>query len=156
MPWDRSKYPPDWEERRARVLARAGHRCEACGVPNYSVGYRDPAGAWVPVSAASAPELHTRALNPALLDGCGRGEESHNMARCLVDDVNERGGWHGHRLRTIVLTTAHLDVDGPLDCPDDRLAAWCQRCHNRYDVDMRRRHASQTRRARLGVGDLFA
>lgn len=36
MPIDYSKYPPDWEERRARILKRAGNRCEWCGAPNYT------------------------------------------------------------------------------------------------------------------------
>lgn len=34
MPFDLSQYPPDWPERRARILARADNRCEWCGVPN--------------------------------------------------------------------------------------------------------------------------
>lgn len=33
------RYPKDWKQIRARILDRAGHRCEwdGCGVPNYSV-----------------------------------------------------------------------------------------------------------------------
>jgi hypothetical protein len=31
MPWDRAKYPADWEEVRERILARAGGRCECEG-----------------------------------------------------------------------------------------------------------------------------
>ncbi len=37
MPCDYSKYPPDWKQIRKRVLNRAGHECEFCGVQNYSV-----------------------------------------------------------------------------------------------------------------------
>lgn len=29
-------YPANWPAIRARVLARAGHRCEHCGRPNYA------------------------------------------------------------------------------------------------------------------------
>lgn len=36
MPIDYSKYPPDWQERRARILERAGNCCEQCGIRNYS------------------------------------------------------------------------------------------------------------------------
>lgn len=36
MPCDYSKYPPDWEERRQRILERAGHCCEFCGVKNHN------------------------------------------------------------------------------------------------------------------------
>jgi hypothetical protein len=35
MPCDYSKYPPDWKERRARILKRAGNRCEQCGAMNH-------------------------------------------------------------------------------------------------------------------------
>lgn len=33
MPWRRSDYPVDWDAIRARLLTRAGHRCE--GSPAY-------------------------------------------------------------------------------------------------------------------------
>lgn len=36
MPVDYLKYPPDWPERRLRILERAKNRCELCGVENYS------------------------------------------------------------------------------------------------------------------------
>lgn len=50
MPFDRSRYPDNWEEIRKKVLLRAGGHtddprvgalCEWCGVRNYSVGYWD-------------------------------------------------------------------------------------------------------------------
>lgn len=37
MPCDYSKYPPNWHnEIRPRILKRANHRCEKCGVENYA------------------------------------------------------------------------------------------------------------------------
>jgi 5-methylcytosine-specific restriction endonuclease McrA len=33
-PENRTKYPPDWEDIRERILARAGNSCERCGVRN--------------------------------------------------------------------------------------------------------------------------
>jgi len=44
MPMNRADYPPDWEERRKRILTRAGSpdggphgaKCEECERPNYS------------------------------------------------------------------------------------------------------------------------
>jgi 5-methylcytosine-specific restriction endonuclease McrA len=33
-PANRSRYPPDWKQIRAAVLARAGDRCENCGAVN--------------------------------------------------------------------------------------------------------------------------
>ena len=37
MPCNYAEYPPDWEERRARILKRAGNKCETCGVPNHEI-----------------------------------------------------------------------------------------------------------------------
>ena len=38
MPCDYSNYPLDWHTRiRPEILARAGHRCERCGIANYTV-----------------------------------------------------------------------------------------------------------------------
>ena len=36
MPIDYKKYPPNWKtEIRPRILERANHKCEVCGLPNY-------------------------------------------------------------------------------------------------------------------------
>lgn len=54
----------------------------------------------------------------------------------------------------VVLTTAHLNHT-PEHCHDSNLRAMCQRCHLRYDADMKA--AGRKERARHGnaVGDLF-
>lgn len=31
----KARYPKDWPDIRARILDRAGHKCERCAVPNY-------------------------------------------------------------------------------------------------------------------------
>jgi 5-methylcytosine-specific restriction endonuclease McrA len=49
----------------------------------------------------------------------------------------------------VVLTIAHLD-HAPENCAPDNLRAWCQRCHNTYDLPHRR--ASRRQR----TGELFA
>ena len=36
MPINYKEYPPDWEERRQRILERAGHCCEFCSIANYT------------------------------------------------------------------------------------------------------------------------
>lgn len=36
MPCDYSLYPPEWRSIRSRILERAGHVCEFCGVANYA------------------------------------------------------------------------------------------------------------------------
>lgn len=32
---NKGRYPKDWKQIRERILERAGHKCERCGVPNY-------------------------------------------------------------------------------------------------------------------------
>lgn len=59
----------------------------------------------------------------------------------------------------VVLTVAHLDHI-PENCgePGDRpnLKAWCQRCHNTYDMPKRRAGIAERARDALGCDDLFA
>lgn len=58
----------------------------------------------------------------------------------------------GDRVIRIVLTVAHLDHDEENhDVKLDRLAALCQRCHLRYDVNEKKRR----RKNKKAVGDLF-
>ena len=33
-PENRARYPKDWKRIRAKILNRANHRCEQCGIPN--------------------------------------------------------------------------------------------------------------------------
>lgn len=49
------------------------------------------------------------------------------------------------KVTKIILTVAHLD-EGPKDCPDERLAALCQRCHLDYDRKIHTVHSAITRR----------
>jgi len=48
MPFDRSRYPQDWESISDRIIyERAGNICEWCGVANGSLGYRNDDGSFV-------------------------------------------------------------------------------------------------------------
>ena len=38
-PENKSRYPKNWKEIRARILERANNRCEFCGVENHSYRY---------------------------------------------------------------------------------------------------------------------
>ncbi len=41
MPCDYTIYPPNWKtEIRPRILNRANHKCEYCGIENYSINSR--------------------------------------------------------------------------------------------------------------------
>jgi hypothetical protein len=54
----------------------------------------------------------------------------------------------------VVLTVAHLNHT-PEDCTRVNLKAWCQRCHNTYDMAMRRAGIAARARMADGTHDLF-
>ncbi|MFC3674706.1 hypothetical protein [Ferrovibrio xuzhouensis] len=54
----------------------------------------------------------------------------------------------------VVLTVAHLDHQ-PENCDMANLKDACQRCHNRYDMPMRRAGMQARAHASRAVGDLF-
>ena len=73
----------------------------------------------------------------------------------------EQGQPHPITGSRVVLTVAHLGVDyadgtpgdkrDKMDCRDDNLAALCQRCHIRFDVDERRMSAARPRQEQQRV-----
>lgn len=62
MPCDYRRYPPDWKQRRERILERAGNRCEDCGAENGTYGYRE-AGRFVAVTMEPTQELDALTLD---------------------------------------------------------------------------------------------
>ena len=64
------------------------------------------------------------------------------------------GAAHPETGSNVVLTVAHLD-----HCPENNdpgnLAAGCQRCHNLYDMPMRRAGIEARARATRALADLF-
>jgi 5-methylcytosine-specific restriction endonuclease McrA len=50
----------------------------------------------------------------------------------------------------VILTIAHLD-HVPENCGEDNLRAWCQKCHNSYDMP----HRIETRRSVKDQLELF-
>lgn len=54
----------------------------------------------------------------------------------------------------VVLTIAHLNHQ-PEDCGDENLRAWCQKCHNAYDMPVRKAGIKARARAQRASGDLF-
>lgn len=139
-PENRRRYPRDWQQIRARILERAGHRCEWCGVPNYAAGYRDATGRFRPTAGNQAH------------DAAGAGELSYRDAAELVRHNNEwcdGFGPNGERGIVIVLTIAHLDHTLESDDPE-RLRALCQRCHLTYDAKQHTQTARATREQKRG------
>ena len=148
-PVDMRKYPENWAEIRRRVLLRAGGspedprvgaRCEDCGVLNYSVGYRNDAGAFVPARGNS------------FYDGFEYATD-YTSAREVADHLNE---WvvDEHKYIVIVLTIAHVNDPNPQNVDMGNLKALCQACHNRRDAKMRSSHARDTRARKRGQARL--
>lgn len=65
----------------------------------------------------------------------------HQGLRC-----RERNGQPARWARgTIVLMVAHMANPDPMDVRDENLKALCPRCHLRFDRDLHRKHAAETR-----------
>ena len=117
MPVDYSLYPDDWSEIRARILERAGGRCECSGICGLDHSGRcmernGEAARW---SGAGQMELK--------LPGVGAPTPPP----------------------TVILTVAHLD-HGLDNHAEDNLSALCQVCHLRYDRVQHAENAARTRR----------
>lgn len=127
---NKSLYPANWKEIRARIQQRAGDKCELCGVANHEVGVRDKAGNWY----------------------------DHKSIDNLNSDIGYSLFGEYPKIIRIVCTTMHLDHDTQNNV-DDNLKFACQRCHNRHDIQYRQAHAQETRRqnrlAKTGQMELF-
>lgn len=118
-PIDLKNYPPDWEERRQRILIRADNCCEMCGLEDgqtvYSVPFR---------IKCDDGKYRVRRIWFSNADDAFR--EARNDAEV--------------KAVTVVLTTAHLDHDEDnWEVEDQRLIAACQACHLRYDAEEKRK-----------------
>ncbi len=147
LPSNRRRYPADWPEIRQRILQRARHRCEECGVRNHSVGYRERDGSFIPLRGNGPCDFagDGESWPDGRILGFGEALEIAEVQNCCADRRDD----DGHRWIVIVLTVAHLD-HLPEHCDDDNLKALCQQCHNRHD----RRHRDHTRRFGTDAGQL--
>lgn len=135
---NKSRYPKDWPQIRARIQQRAGNKCENCGVRNYALGGRRKGdGLWMPALPLGEKMLHLEWPKPGTTWWCGD------------DDLSLR-----LKIVRIVCTTAHLDHT-PENCSDDNLRFWCQKCHLNYDHEHHQRNARETRRKGKAVAELF-
>ena len=105
---------PVWAARRARLIERAGNKCERCRVPNHKVVTRK--GGWWWDSTG--------------IRWCGPGKTGPRVYR-------HRDFPPPYRRVSIVLTMAHLTHD-PLRNDDADLAMLCQWCHLHYDRNQHR------------------
>jgi hypothetical protein len=117
MPFKPELYPDNWKEISTAIRARAGNKCQFCGVENGAIGYRSTKGQFVKVfNSIEDVDLQADAMH---LDGV--------------------------KLIRIILTVAHLDHI-PSNCTSDNLRALCQRCHLNYDAQYHAHNSAQTRR----------
>lgn len=136
-PENRSRYPAHWPQIRARILARAGHCCERCGVRNYALGGRTERGTFLIAGPSEERGLELAFPAPG------------TWAWCYRDGIRAY-----LRVIRIVLTIAHLD-HVPENCADENLLALCQRCHLLHDARHHAETAYATRRVGRAIADLF-
>lgn len=131
MPYDRSKYPDDWEAISQRIrFERAGGKCERCGVPH---------GALIVRSTVDKARY--------IVWNADRLGYDHSDGRPIRLSEIPSEFDTSQPLKKVVLTTAHIHNPDPMDCRDENLMALCQRCHNHMDAKHRAQNAAQTRRA---------
>lgn len=132
MPIDYKKYPVNWKKEIVPMIKeRANHRCEFCGLINYSVGAR-------------IKGVFYHACGNAFYDCAGAGIDfpslnplTYKKAREIADGLNEvRTEEEDFKYFPIVLTVAHLDQDVNNNSPEN-LKALCQKCHLDYDRKFR-------------------
>lgn len=128
MPVDRSKYPPDWPIIAELVRMRDGDRCQDCGVENFTPIIRLPDGS---------------RIEP---DGKKYSDKGEPLGVATEED--KRSGKHVD----IRCAVAHLHDPDPMNCSMDNLEVKCQQCHNRFDMPMRAKNMSVTKRAKRKKG----
>ena len=128
MPINYKEYHPKWSLiSRLIRFKRADNKCEKCGLPNYSVGFRDNQGVFNPVSGTILHDMAGQGLHyPSLMP------LTYKQAKQLKDAANENSV-NGEKYIIIVLTVAHLDHDKSNN-KFSNLKALCQKCH--LDLDL--------------------
>lgn len=118
---NKDKYPKNWAQIRAHILARANNCCEFCGAENKSIAvYKDGV-----LEQHISPSAANYATNASIK------QEAYSTADGKII--------HKYRHSVVVLTIAHLDQN-PENCNDDNLRALCQKCHNKLDGPYRALH----------------
>jgi len=134
----KDRYPKDWPAISARIRERAGNCCEDCGIKNGVLGGRLPNGDFLPAVPLGERLASLEWPKPGDRAWCSDGRRAEQL-----------------RIVRIVLTVAHLDHQ-PENCADENLRAWCQRCHNRYDMKTRRAGIEARAREKRALADMFS
>ena len=134
-PENKARYPKDWPVISQRIRARAGNKCEQCGLRNGILGGRLD-GEWFDAMPLGEKLLRLEWPKPGDVSWCYLGERREQL-----------------RIIRIVLTVAHMDHT-PENCADDNLKAMCQRCHLTYDAKHHAETAYMTRMANRNTQEL--
>lgn len=147
MPIDYKKYHPDLSKKiRPDILARAGNKCEQCGVRNHSVGYRNEDGYFIGTGGNILHDLAGDGLDYPSLELL-----PYKTAKEFADMCNELGD---EKYIVIVLTIAHLDHN-TFNNDYNNLKALCQRCNLRLDNEFHIKNRKQSSNKKKGLQELF-
>lgn len=125
---------PEWLAIRARIQARAGDCCEACGVCNGLIGVRLPDGEFMETPGYREGDMIGLLVSPMFF--------GLHMTPAPVE--------HIFKVFKIVCTVAHRDGE-LVDHSDANLVFLCQRDHNKLDAPSRAKNAAATRKANRPV-----
>ena len=121
MPIDYKKYPKNWKtEIRPFIMNRSGGFCEFCRVENYKPILR---GVYNGIECYQ--DIDGNIYN---------AETSKKIGDDYFGEVHPTNS-----IIKVVLTVAHLDHDINNNDPSN-LKALCQRCHNRHDINNRKKN----------------
>ncbi len=123
-PENRARYPKDWKEIRAEVLARAGNRCEMCGLKNKLMGYRDESG------------------------------QFHDTGEGLYSDTASLDGEQIFQIVLTIAHLDHMPENCGEPGSRPNLRAWCQKCHLNYDQAHHLSSGRKTRNMKKGQMDM--
>lgn len=137
MTFRAERYPADWPEIRAAILARAGNRCECTGECGECGNERQVD------RRCNAPNGVLIQRNTTLRWAWRRHE--HNGV-CMGEPCGAV---------VVVLTIAHVDHNESNNDPSN-LRALCQRCHLRLDREDNNRRRRATAAAKAGQTELFS
>jgi hypothetical protein len=160
MPFDISKYPPEWKAISRECRERAGYRCEWCRAPHGVVVTRAPKGFYSTIEQddedsteetvwrnSRGQQVSIYDIAEALETGFEFGPEGQLLPDCKL--------WQSK----VILTAAHTEETGGSKHDKSNLhglRALCNSCHLRYDLSDHIAHARETRMRRRAVGSLFA
>lgn len=97
---DKSRYPSDWKQIRQRILERAGHCCEFCGVENYTMRWNGKKFVRIVLTIAHLDNVP---------EHCG---EDNLRALCQKCHLTYDAGFHAANARLTRLAKQAARTDG--------------------------------------------